>query len=139
MDIIQNPEVTEIFNNYPANMRQNLRFLRKLILETASETEGVNQLEETLKWGEPSYLTNGGSTIRIDWKKSKPDQYMMYFNCKTKLVDTFRELFRNEFLFEGNRSIIFEDGDEIPINELKLCISLSMTYHSRKHLPMLGL
>ena len=139
MDIIQNPQVIEIFNNYPANMRHNLRFLRQLIVETALETEDINQLEETLKWGEPSYLTNGGSTIRIHWKKSNPDHYMMYFNCKTKLVDTFRELFRDEFLFEGNRAIIFIDGDEIPMNELKLCISLSLTYHSRKHLPMLGL
>ncbi len=48
-------------------------FLRHLVLETASETEGVNKLEETLKWGEPSYLTKNGSTIRMDWKKSKPD------------------------------------------------------------------
>ena len=38
--------------------------LRQIVLDTASETEGVDALEETLKWGEPSYLTRDGSTIR---------------------------------------------------------------------------
>lgn len=130
--------VAEIFNNYPEAMRGKLLLLRKLVMDTASEMEGIGQLQETLKWGEPSYLTKGGSTIRISLKKSKPDQYAMYFNCKTKLVDTFKELYRDKFKFEGNRAIVFNGSDEIPINELKHCIMLSLTYHSRKHLLMLG-
>ena len=138
MDKIENQEVEEVFNNYPEPMRQKLMFLRHLILETASETGGVNKLEETLKWGESSYLTKNGSTIRMDWKKSKPNHYAMYFNCKTKLVATFTELYRHKFKFEGNRAIVFEEGENIPIEELKHCISLSLTYHSKKHLPMLG-
>ena len=93
-------------------------FLRQLILEAAAETEGVGQLEETLKWGEPSYLAKGGSTIRIEWKESRPYQYAMYFRCKTKLVDTFKELYRDKFKFEGNGAIVFNEDDEIPIEEL---------------------
>jgi hypothetical protein len=138
MDKFETPEVAEAFNNYPEHMRQKLMVLRQLILDTASETEGVSTLEETLKWGEPSYLTKSGSTIRMDWKKSKPDQYAMYFHCKTKLVDTFKELYIDKFRFEGNRAIVFNEEDEIATNELKHCISLSLTYHRRKHLPMLG-
>jgi len=138
MDKIETPEVAEVFNNYPGHMRQNLMLLRQLVLDTASETKGVKKLEETLKWGEPSYLTKSGSTIRMGWRKSKPDQYAMYFHCKTKLVDTFKELYRDKFTFEGNRAIVFNESDELPINELKHCISLSLTYHSIKHLPMLG-
>jgi hypothetical protein len=113
-------------------------FLRQLILETALNAEDVNKLEETLKWGEPSYLTKNGSTIRIAWKKTTPNQYFMYFHCKTKLVDTFKELYSDIFIFEGNRAIIFNENNEIPIKELKHCISLSLTYHLRKHLPLLG-
>jgi hypothetical protein len=62
----------------------------------------------------------------------------MYFNCRTKLVDTFRELYRDQFKFYGNRAIVFHEGDEIPIDALKHCILLALTYHRRKHLPMLG-
>lgn len=138
MDKIENLKVAAVFNNYPEPMRQKILFLRQLILDMALETDSVNKLEETLKWGEPSYLTKNGSTIRIDWKESKPNQYFMYFHCKTKLIDTFKVLYTDKFIFEGNRAIIFNKDDEIPIEELKQCILLSLTYHSRKYLPMLG-
>ncbi|MEO1255295.1 MAG: DUF1801 domain-containing protein [Bacteroidota bacterium] len=142
MSTIENSSVAEIakiFENYPEPMREKLLFLRQLILDTASETEGVGTVEETLKWGEPSYVTRSGSTVRIDWKKSKPHQYAMYFHCKTKLVSTFKEIYGDKFRFEGDRAIIFDANNEIPIDELKHCISLSLTYHRRKHLPMLGI
>lgn len=139
MSKLKNKEVEKIFNNYPTEIRKKLMQLRQLVLNTAAESEDVSTLEETLKWGEPSYLTKSGSTIRMDWKKSKPDQYAMYFNCKTKLVDTFKERYGSEFKFEGNRAIVFNKNDTIPIDELKHCILLSLTYHNIKHLPMLGI
>jgi len=138
MNVIKNPEVAEIFKNYPQTMREKLLFLRQLILDTASKTEGINNVEETLKWGEPSYLTKGGSTIRIAWEKSTPKQYTMYFNCKTKLVDTFKQLYYDKFKFESNRAIVFNENDEISIKALKHCIALSLSYHKIKHLPLLG-
>jgi len=138
MDKIEHPEILKIFNNYPQPIRKRLMFLRQLVLDTAVETEGVKELEETLKWGEPSYITKNGSTIRMDWKESMPNQYAMYFHCKTRLVDTFKELYKDKLKFKGNRAIVFNEDDEIPVEELKHCIALSLTYHSRKHLPMLG-
>ncbi|CAH1218642.1 hypothetical protein PAECIP111891_04767 [Paenibacillus allorhizoplanae] len=139
MGAIENTKVAAVFEHYPEHIQQQMWFLRELILDTATETEGVDTVEETLKWGEPSYLAKNGSTIRIDWKKSSPHQYAMYFNCNTMLVDTFKELFRDKFKFEGNRAIVFDENDEIPVDELKQCISSSLTYHTRKHLPMLGI
>lgn len=105
-------------------------FLRELIFETAAETEGIGELEETLKWGQPSYLTKSksGSTIRIDATKT-PGQYAMYFHCQSNLVETFREMFPKQFRYEGNRAIIFDETDEIPVNELRHCIRLALTYH----------
>ena len=132
---IKNPEVAAVFKSYPKNMREKLTFLRKLIFETAAATEGVGELEETLKWGEPSYLTpktKSGSTIRIDRIKSQEEQYAMYFKCTTNLVETFREKYPNQFKYGGNRSIIFNEDDEIPVKELSDCISLALTYHLNK-------
>ncbi|WP_157276629.1 DUF1801 domain-containing protein [Paenibacillus sp. Soil766] len=139
MGSIENSKVAAVFDNYPKRIQQKMWFLRELILDTATETSGVDTVEETLKWGEPSYLTKNGSTIRINWKKSNPHQYAMYFNCQTMLVDTFKELFRDTFKYEGNRAIVFDENDQIPVDELKQCISSSLTYHTRKHLPMLGI
>ena len=134
-----NPEVEIVFNKYPDSVRNKMLNLRKLVIETAHEIEGLNELEETLKWGEPSYLTKHGSTIRMDWKPRSPTQYAIYFKCTSRLVETFKLLFKNVFVFEGKRAIVFQLDDEIPTEELKNCIKAALTYHKVKHLPTLGI
>lgn len=138
MSKIENPEVARVFACYPEPIRKKMMRLRQLVLDTASETEGVDKLEETLKWGEPSYLTKGGSTLRMDWKDRAPHEYAMYFNCNTSLVNTFKELYEDVFTFAGNRAMVFGETDELPMDELKHCISLALRYHRLKHLPLLG-
>ena len=91
MTDIENPLVVQKFHTYPDEIKPKMLFLRQLILETA-EMEKIDHVEETLKWGEPRYLYKSGSTIRIDWKESAPNQYAMYFNCRTILVETFKEM-----------------------------------------------
>ena len=138
MDIIENTFVKNLFQQYPSSVCQKLNNLRDLVFEVASEIEDKAALEETIKWGEASYVTKHGSTLRMDWKKNNPSQYAMYFHCKTKLVDTFKELYYDKFIFEGNRAIVFDLKDQLPVNELKHCIRLSLTYHKVKNLPLLG-
>ena len=110
-------EVEEKFKSYPPAMRKKLGKIRQLILEVAKEND-LEAIEETLKWGEPSYLVKGGSTVRFDWKPKKPGQYALYFNCNTRLVDTFREIYGDKFTFEGNRAIVFRGNraDSISVN-----------------------
>ncbi|GEM02896.1 protein of unknown function (DU1801) [Halolactibacillus halophilus] len=139
MNEIINTDVVKVLESYPEWAAEKLMIIRKLILDTALEIKKMNQLEETLKWGEPSYVAEEGSTIRIAWKKGKPNQYAMYFNCNTVLVETFKESYSDIFKFEGNRAIVFNENDEIPVEALKHCIELSLTYHRIKHLPMLGI
>ncbi len=138
MDKIENEKVRAVFEQYPESVLDKLLFLRQLIFDVAAEQDCSVAVEETLKWGEPSYLARKGSTIRIDRKKPETEQYAMYFNCKTRLVDTFRELYPDLFTFENNRAIVFNENDDIAVNELKNCIKLALTYHQRKHLPQLG-
>jgi len=139
LQIKSNPEVEAVFNNYPEQVREKMLKLRRLILETANEEEHILEIEETLKWGEPAYLTKTGSTIRIDWKEKNPDQYAIYFKCTSKLVPTFKALYSDFFTFEGNRAIVFKMNDRIPEIEVKNCIATGLSYHEVKHLPMLGL
>jgi len=130
-------QVAEVFNSYPELISEKLFELRQLIFETALALD-IDEIEETLKWGEPSYLTKSGSTVRIAWRKSKPHEYAIFFNCKTSLIETFKEIYFDTFTFEGNRAILFNEADDIPVNALKHCIELSLRYHKIKHLPMLG-
>jgi len=133
------PKVNEIFVNYPDFVRDKMQFLRELVIETAAETNGIDELEETLKWGEPSFITNIGSTLRMDWKEKTPNQYAMYFKCTSRLVETFKVEFDDQFQYEGNRAIVFQLDQKIPVPELKECIKAALTYHKIKHLKTLGI
>jgi len=113
-----------------------MELLRDLIFEVARETEGVGAIEEALRWGEPSYLTTAsksGSTIRINFKETdRGVQFFLFFNCKTKLVATFKERFGRILTFGGNRSIILNDFEVFPFKELRECIALALTYNQWK-------
>src|SRR6266852_4558302 len=128
------PAVDAVFSAYPKPIKAKLLALRRLIFDTAKTTRGVGALQETLKWGQPSYLTTetkSGSTIRIDQVKSAADQYAVYFHCQTDLVETFRELYP-ELSYGGNRSILLNAQDALPEPALRHCVALALTYHLNK-------
>jgi hypothetical protein len=132
------PAVAAAFETYPKSLKTKLLALRRLILDTAKTTKGVGAVEETLKWGQPSYLTSetrSGSTIRIDQVKSATNQYAVYFHCQTNLVETFRELYPDEFSFGGNRCIILNADDDVPEPALRHCVALALTYHLNRRKP----
>jgi Domain of unknown function (DU1801) len=123
------------FSRYPKPVREKLLALRGMIYDVAKKTPGVGNLEEGLRWGQPSYLTSetgSGSTIRIDQIGGEGRKYAMYFICTSGLVEEFKELYRGEMKFEGNRSIVFDVADKLPEATLRHCISLALTHHKRK-------
>lgn len=138
-NVKSSPQVDKVFAAYPESVRNKMQFLRELVVETARETESIDVLEETLKWGEPAFMTKNGSTLRMDWKEKTPDQYALYFQCTSRLVDSFRLAFDQTFQYEGNRAIVFQLNQKIPVEELKSCIKATLTYHKVKHLITLGM
>lgn len=123
-----------LFGGYPVPVKAKLLALRRLIFATAKSTKGVGALEETLKWGQPSYLTaetGSGSTIRIDQMKPAADQVAVYFHCQTNLVETFRELYP-ELSYSGNRAILLDVAGNLPEPALRHCLALALTYHLRR-------
>jgi len=131
MNAFQDARVAAVFKSYSPPIRKKLLALRSLIFDTAARTNGVGELEETLKWGQPSYLTSetkSGSTIRIDGIKGDDTRCAVYFICHTKLVDRFRELYRGKLRFEGNRAIVLNVKEPMPAEELGHCIAMALTY-----------
>ncbi|HDZ9271006.1 TPA: DUF1801 domain-containing protein [Vibrio cholerae] len=125
------------FASYPDHIKLALMSIRSLIFEI-SESRELGEVKESLKWGEPSYSVINGSTIRFDWKAKYPEQYFIFFNCKTKLVDTFRELYSDTLKFQGNRAIVLNINEALPIEQLSHCIEISLKYKLIKDLPLLG-
>lgn len=127
------PDVAAAFAARPAAVRGRLKKLRALIFDVAAETKGVGRIEETLKWGQPSYLTaetKSGSTIRID--AHKDGGYAAYFHCQSGLVPAFREIYGDTLRFEGDRVILFEADEAPPNGPLRHCIAMALTHHLTK-------
>jgi hypothetical protein len=131
MSPFENKSVAAKFETYPLIVRSRLLALRELVLRTAASLPEVGEIEETLRWGEPAYVTKSrtGSTVRIDWKARKPERYSMYFHCQTNLVESFRAMFPNDFEFDGNRAIVFGVNERVPFDALSICVAASLTYH----------
>lgn len=128
------PAVAAVFSSYPEPIRTRLLAVRRLIFDTARGTEGVGALQETLKWGQASYLTSeskSGTTIRFDQVKATANQYAVYFHCQTNLVETFRELYP-ELRYSGNRAILLNAAEKLPEVALRHCVALALTYHSNR-------
>ncbi|MDP8162926.1 DUF1801 domain-containing protein [Pasteurella skyensis] len=139
LKITTNPEFETKLESYPDFVRDKMKNLRTLVIETAEEVPEITDLEETLKWGEPSFLTKTGSTLRMDWKEKTPNQYQMYFKCTSRLVETFKLVFGELFEYENNRAIIFQLDQEIPVVQLKKCIKATLMYHKVKDYLTLGI
>ncbi|MBO9422496.1 DUF1801 domain-containing protein [Labrenzia sp. R4_2] len=115
-------------------IRDGLLELRRLILETAAETDGIGKVVETLKWGQPSYLTEkpkSGTTIRIASDGSELGDIALYVSCNTSLVSEWRGLFP-DLIFGGDRSLHLSLAKPLPLPELRQMIGMALTYHSRK-------
>ena len=131
---IDNPAVADVFQRCPPRLRATLLGLRDLIYDVAATTEGVGRLEETLKWGQPSYLTpetKSGSTLRIGATKDGRHAGL-YVHCQTDILSSFRDRFPDAFRYQGERAILFMSGEDLQAEKLKLCIAHGLTYHARK-------
>lgn len=138
MTPIERAEVAEAYDSFPCEIRNALLRMRDLILTVGKRIEPIGRVEESLKWGEPSYATISGSPVRLGWNKKAPERYAIYFHCRTKLISTFRALYPNTFSFEGNRAITFLKSDQVPVQELEHCLELALSYHRVKDKPLLG-
>lgn len=122
--------VDKVFSGYPKEAKKCLLTLRCLIYEVANE-EGVKELEESLKWGEPSYRPvkpRIGTSVRIAWKNEAPENIYLLVNCKTSLVDKYRALFSEALSFSDNRAVVIPINKTLPIESLRECIRLAFRY-----------
>ncbi|BCE01559.1 DUF1801 domain-containing protein [Marinicellulosiphila megalodicopiae] len=133
-------DVQQKWDSYPTSIQLIMDVIRNQVFIAANDL-GIQKLEETLKWGEPSYLCKTGSTIRIDFKPKTPDKCYVFFNCKSKLVESIKEIHSQTINldFDGNRALIMDINQPIDLDVLRHCFALALNYHNIKHLPLLGI
>ncbi|MEM1163375.1 MAG: DUF1801 domain-containing protein [Pseudomonadota bacterium] len=128
--VFEDPEVAKVFASFPPGARAGLLVLRNLILRVAAETDGVGTLQETLKWGQPAYLTvrpRSGSTLRLGVPKT--GGFAIYAHCQTTIISEFRDVFPADFAYDGNRAVLFRDGERPDTARLEMLVRRGLTYH----------
>ncbi|WP_417808889.1 DUF1801 domain-containing protein [Thioclava sp.] len=127
------PQVARRFADFPAELRAGLLQLRAMIFAVAARLPEVGRIEETLKWGQPAYLTpetKAGSTLRLGVPKT--GGFAIYAHCQSRIIPTFRDRFPQDFTYEGNRAVHFEPGAALPEDKLSLLIAHALRYHLRQ-------
>jgi len=123
-------DVAAVFAGVPDSARDRLLVLRALIYTVAASTPGVGPVQETLKWGQPAYLTpetRAGTTLRLGVPKT--GGCALYAHCQTTVIADFRALFPDDFTYDGTRAVMFPDGTAIETDKLRLLIASALTYH----------
>lgn len=131
---IEDLTIAAAYKGFPVPVRSKLLQIRQLILELATETEGVGPIEETLKWGVPSYLTNesgSGTTLRLA-PASNGEEFGVYVHCQTSLVKDFKKSHPKAFRYSGTRALMFGTSEKIDKADLEKFVKAALTYHLRK-------
>ncbi len=128
-------DVAAYFAKCPPPARAHLLQLRSMAMDLAEEDPRIGPLLETLKWGEPSYLTSktrAGTTLRLAFYKKRSNTIGVFFNCRTRLAGRIKELYPSHFNHDGNRGLLFDTRESLPAEDLKACLALILTYHVQK-------
>ena len=113
---------------------ERLRFIRSLVL-AAGEAADAGGIEETLKWGQPSYLPRKkrvGTTVRLGLLSSNPNHCALFVHCQTTLLDQYRDRFPDEFTYLDNRAVLIPIEGKFPEIALQHMASMAFTYHRNK-------
>ena len=128
------PAVDQAFRDMAVPISDCLLKVRDLILEIAEDLPETGGLQETLKWGQPSYLPRRprvGTTVRLGAAPANTGKAALFVHCQTRLIETCRHV-HPELDYAGNRAILLEPGDALPRDALDHFIRLALTYHIRK-------
>ena len=121
-------EVTKAFEAMPLGIADVLREARLDILRAAKTTEGVGPLIETLKWGEPAYLTEApktGTTLRLSQIRGRA---AVMVPCSTTIIEDARAIFGDLAELSGKRGLIL-GGDRQVFDYI---VDAALSYHIRK-------
>ena len=133
MQIPEEQDVHAAFDAFPVSHRDQALRLRELVLDVAHTLDVTGGIEETLKWGQPSYLPRKpriGSTVRVGVYDERT--VALYFNCQTMLVERFRSTFGDVLTYSKNRAVLFDVSTPLPDNEIRQCVRMALRYHLDK-------
>lgn len=114
--------VAAVFEDAP-----DLRALRTMIFDVAAELDAVGTVEESLKWGQPSYASKVGTPLRLGVPKG--GGVAIYAHCQSSVIPDFAALFGAEFEIEGTRAVHLDPARiAAQAGPLRRLIASALTY-----------
>lgn len=117
--------ILELYGQYSELQKAKLSELYELIM-----TSGEEELNQSLKWNQLSFAAKNGTPVRID--RYSEEEVALFVHCQTTLVEQWRGLFGDRLTFSGNRAILFSVHEELPVEELKVCLQMAFNYRKGK-------
>jgi len=120
---------------WPVAAQTAFHALRARIQIAALDVPATGPLLETLKWGEPAWLTQvskSGTTLRVAWKPVHPDEIGVFVNCRTSLLETIREIYPDAFRYDGTRGLWLRLAQPIPEQAMDHLARLAQGYHRNR-------
>lgn len=123
------PDVQAAVDAASPEARQGMLKLRELILSIGNDLPEIGTLTETLRWGQPAYITSrrAGASLRLGIPKT--GGFALYTHCQTSLIADFAAAFTNMDSVEGTRAIHFTNASQIDPIRHGMLIKSILTYH----------
>ena len=121
-------------NHWPDAAKARLWECRALFHQIADQAD-VGRLDETLKWGQPSWRpvkTRTGSTLRAGWHIDHPDVLSLFVDCKTDLAVRMRDNYPQLPMNDGRRQIGLRLDAPLPRQAILHLAEMTFTYHRAK-------
>ena len=107
----------------------------RAMFHDVAEKAGAGPLDETLKWGQPSWRPmkpRTGSTLRIDWSPKYPSRLSLYVDCKTDLAARMQILYPDLPENDGQRHLAVALDAPLPEQAIAHLADMTFTYHRTK-------
>lgn len=123
-----------VVDQYPAELKDKFLYLKSLIYEQATLNPKTGEIEESLKWGQLSYVSKNrsGTPIRLGIEKKMPGYFGLYVNCSTTVINDAKHIYGDKFQYDGNRGLMFKSDDQLPEKEIRHIIDIILCYHINK-------
>ncbi|APX11725.1 hypothetical protein [Tateyamaria omphalii] len=133
MDMLPSDILTRV-ESWPQSAQSHFLRTRTLVHDVAT-SEDVGPLDESLKWGQPSWRpkrARTGSTLRLDWSPATPDRLLAFVDCKTDLAAQMDHRFPGQFHNDGRRALGFDTTHPLDKDAVWQLARLTLTYHRSK-------
>lgn len=125
----QSEAVAKAFDDFEPKVGAALLELRELVFVVAAEIDRLAGVEESLKWGQPSYAPKPktGTPIRLGLTKSGDPTLLVH--CQTSLVADLEADNAHGLRTTDNRAVILPEHGVMDHPGLRGFVRAALTYH----------